>query len=161
MAARPLGKDFQNQQGAVIDRQADVPLQIALLCRTEGLVKQHLPCAMHHGQFLDFIGLAAAYKQRRVGCLAFAGQAGDRMQPARLGQQTELNQAIVKMGQPKINADQKGRRWGGGRGICQSGIICPCSHRQTFERSDQAAASPVSWARLTARPGTMVEMACL
>jgi uncharacterized protein YigE (DUF2233 family) len=30
---------------------------------------------------------------------------------------------MVKMGQPKINADQKGRRWRGGSGVCQSGEV--------------------------------------
>ncbi len=35
MAARTLGKYFQNQKGSVIDRQVDVTLKIALLARTQ------------------------------------------------------------------------------------------------------------------------------
>ena len=74
VAAGTLGKDLEDQQRAVIDRQTDVALQVALLRRAQSLVKQHLFGAVHERQFLDFIGLAAAHKQGRIGGLALASQ---------------------------------------------------------------------------------------
>jgi len=162
VAARALGKYFEDQQGAVIDRQPDVPLQIALLRRAQRLIKEHLLGAMQGREFLDLVGLAAAHEQCRIGCLALAGQTGHRLQPARLGQQPEFDQAFVKMRQTKINADQKGRRCRRLVGVSQSVMgLCAEMPRRPSVRH-QLAASPVSWAlRLTARPGTIVEMACL
>ena len=115
MAAGPLGKDFKDQQRAVIDRHAQMALQIALLCGAERLVEQNLFGPVHEGQFLDFVGFATAHKQRRIGCFAFAGQACNRMQTCRLGQQAKLFEFGVEMRKTKINADQKGRRGSGKR----------------------------------------------
>jgi hypothetical protein len=42
MAARALGKNLEDQQGAVVDRHFQAALEIALLSRTERLVKQNL-----------------------------------------------------------------------------------------------------------------------
>ena len=86
MAARALREDFQNQQGAVIDRQPNVPLQIALLAGAQGLVKQHFLGLVEGSQVTDFIGFAAADKQRRIGGAPFAGDAGDGLHARGLGE---------------------------------------------------------------------------
>ena len=72
MATRALGKYFQDQHGAVVHWQLEVPLQIALLRRTQGLVEQNLCRAMLERQLLDLVGLAAADEQRRIRRPAFA-----------------------------------------------------------------------------------------
>ncbi len=113
VTAGPLGEDFKYQQGAVIDRQADVALQVALLGRTEGLIEEDFLGPMLFGEKLDFIRLAAADKQRRIGCLAFAGDSGNRRQSRRLCQQAQFFQARVKVGQPEIHADKHSERGGG------------------------------------------------
>ena len=58
VGAGALGKNLQNEHGAVIHRQAHVPLQIALLRRTQGLVKQNLLGIGAERKGFDFIGLA-------------------------------------------------------------------------------------------------------
>ncbi len=110
MAARPLGKDFKDEKRPVIDRQSDMTLEIALLGRTERLVKQDFNGAMGLGKQPDFFGLATADKQGRVGGFALAGQTGYRMQTGGFGEQPKFMQPVIEMRQPKINADQQSGR---------------------------------------------------
>ena len=145
VAARTLGKDFQNQQGPVVDRQLQAALEVALLGRTERLVKQHLGGPALLRQRLDFLGFATADKQGRVGGPALARHARNRCHASRLRQQAQLLQLAVKVGMTEINPHQQhGRRgfWGVLQGTQAGGL-----------------SSAVE--KLTARPGTMVEIACL
>jgi len=147
MAARALGKNLENQQGAVVDRQAEHPLQIALLGRAQGLVKQDFAGAGLQRKHLDLVGLAAANEQRGIRRPALADHTGNRLQAGRLGQQAQLFQAGIKIGEAQIDPDQNGQR----------------RRRRGEVLGTQLAG--LSWdsdaAKVTARPGTMVEMACL
>ena len=127
VAAGALGEDFKNQQRAVVDRQADGALQIALLHRAEGLVEQHLLRALGLGQQADFIRLAAADEQRRIGRLALAGDARDRLHAGGLRQQAQLFQLAVEMGGAQVHADQDGSgtfRVGGGGQWGDDSLMC-------------------------------------
>ena len=174
VAARALGKDFQDQQGAVVDRQADGALQVALLHRRERLVEQHFARALALRQQADLLDLAAADEQRRIGRLALAGQARHRLQAGGFGQQAQLLQLAVEMGHPQIHPDQDGGSAFRGGGTGQSGKA-PCQKRQIAiesiaagarrvgaggQNQSDSATSPVA-EKLTGRPGTMVEIACL
>ena len=108
VAAGALGEDFQNQQRAVVDRQADGALQIALLHRAQRLVEQHLLRTLSLGQQADFLCLSAADEQGRIGGLALAGQARDRLHPGSFGQLAEFFQVMVKMRRAEIHAHQDG-----------------------------------------------------
>ena len=121
VAARALGEDFQDQQRAVVHRQADGALQVALLHRAQGLVEQHLLGAFGLGQCADFLGLAAAHEQGRIGRLAPAGQARHGLHAGRLGQQAQLLQVMVEVGRAKIHPHEDcGGTFGGG-GVGQRG----------------------------------------
>ena len=113
MAARALGEDLQDQQGAVVDRHLQMAFQIALLGRAQGLVEQHFLGTVHLGEHADFVGLAAAHEQRRIGHLALAGQACNGTQAGRAGQQAQLFQLAIEMGKAEIHAHQQHWRWRG------------------------------------------------
>ena len=108
MAARPLGKNFEDQQRPVIDRQLQMALKIALLGGAERLVEQHLNGAGFLRQCLDLVGFSAADKQSGVRCPAFTGNALHRLHARCLCQQTKLLKAAVKIRQAQINADKNG-----------------------------------------------------
>ena len=144
MAARTLGEYFQDQQGAVVHRQFEVALQVALLRRTQRLVEQHFRCAVLQCQLLDLVGLAATDKKRSVGRTAFARHMLNRRHAGGSGEQAELFESGVEMRQPQINSDQDGLR-----------------HRATGRFQGVAGSVSSAAVKLTARPGTMVEIACL
>ena len=163
VAAGALGENFQDQERAVVHRQAEFTFQIALLRRAERLVKQHLGGAVEQRQLLDLVGLAAADKQRRVGRAPFAGDFPHRGHASGLRQQAEFFKLFVEMGLPQIDTDQNGlgregvrhSRSGCGFGCgVGRGLRCGCGQVAA------ASVSSTAW-KLTARPGTMVEMACL
>ena len=112
VAAGALREDLQDQQRAVVDRQLHVALEVALLRRAERLVEQDFGGAGLLGQHLDLVGLAAADEQRRVGRLALAGDTGDRLQARGLGQQAQLFEFGIEMGQAQVDADQDRGREG-------------------------------------------------
>ena len=118
MAAGPLGKNLQDQHGAVVDRQLEKTLQIALLRRTQGLVKQNFSCSMCSGQLPDFFSLSATHKQGSIRRLTLAGDARHRLQPGSLRQQTKLFQLAVKMWLTQIDTNQYGVRHEIG-GVCK------------------------------------------
>ena len=117
VSVRALAKDLENQQGTVSDRHVQVALEIALLGRAQRLVEQHFLGAMHLREHADFIGLAAADKQGRIGHLALAGQAGYGLEARGLGQQAKLFELAVKMGKSEVHADQED-----GRGLDMGGV---------------------------------------
>ncbi len=129
MAARALRENVQDQQRAVIDRHAQVPFQVALLRRAQRLVEQDFgrPCAL--GQHRDFIGLARAHEQGRVGRLALAGQAGSDGITGGLRQLAQLFEFAIEVRQAEIDPDKddRGRGGRGGGGLAQQGVIRPRS----------------------------------
>jgi len=114
VAARALGEDLQDQQGAVVDRQAHVPFQVALLRRAEGLVEEDLAGAGFLGELLDLVGLALAHEERGIGCLALRRDAGDRFHARGLGQLAQFLELGVEMGKAQVHPHQDG---GGGRAV--------------------------------------------
>ena len=75
MALSAVTKDVQDQPRPVRHGHAQVTLQVALLGGAERLIEYHAVGRRGGHQGLDFIGLAAAYKQGRVWCSAFGGHA--------------------------------------------------------------------------------------
>ena len=152
------GEDLENQRSAVSHRHAQHALEVALLRRRDGLVEQHGVSLVGIHQQLDLVGLAGADEQRRIGRGAAGDDLGDWRVARGLGQQSQLVQAFVEAtgGGVATEIDTHkngarrlgGRRRGVGRGRGQGG---------GYQAS--AGASP-AW-KLTARPGTTVEIACL
>ena len=104
--ARTLGKDLQNQQGAIVHRQTQMAFEVALLSGGKRLIKQHLRCAMQRGHGFDFIGLARANEHGGVGGFALAGQARNGLQASGQGQLRQFIQLRIKMRQTEINTYQ-------------------------------------------------------
>ncbi len=121
--------------------------QITLLGRAERLVKQNFGGTRVLGQYFDFVRLARADEQRRIRGFAFARHASHRLQACGLREQTQFLQISIKIWQAQINPYQKGESLRFHRGIVRTQL------------AGLSSESPV--AKLTARPGTMVEMACL
>ena len=113
MAARPLCKDFQNEQSAVIHWQLNMALQIPLLRRAERLVKQHFDRSMHVCQSANFIRFATANEQRGIWCFALARNARDRLHASSLGEQPQLFQLSIEMGEAEVHPHQQHRSHGG------------------------------------------------
>ena len=101
-----LGKDLQNQHGAVIHRQAHVSLQIALLRRTQSLVKQDLLCADALGKGFDFIGLARTHKQGGIGRFSAAHKTLDDLKAGGLCKEAQLPELGIEIPSPQVHADQ-------------------------------------------------------
>ena len=165
MALRTLGKDLQDQRGAVGHGHPQVALKIALLGRRQGLVEDHAFGAMHLHQGLDLVGLAAAHKQRRVGCLAARDDPLHRHITRALGQQRQLIERGVEEGAPaEIHTHQhhaRRARLGQRRAIPIIGRQGGGGGCSVAGRGLQAgSAGSAAW-KLTGRPGTTVEMACL
>ncbi len=175
MAACALGKNFEDQQRPVVDRQAQMAFQIALLRRTQRLVEQDLGGARRLGQHFDLVGLAGPHKQGRIGRAPFAGDTVGHPIASRLRQQAKLFERNVKMGQPEIHAHQNDR-WRGVAGrirrvqISSTGLQrcrqprsrgCPVACRIQGVNQEAADSSAPAAENCTGRPGTMVEMACL
>ncbi|MNJ02246.1 hypothetical protein D3C73_1621450 [compost metagenome] len=78
-------------------------------------------------------------------------------------EQAEFFELAVEMGQPEIDTDENGGAFLAGDRIRQAESDMEKARRGCRRAPrDQAAASSFSLAeKLTARPGTMVEMACL
>jgi hypothetical protein len=100
------------------------------------------------------------------GALRLAGDAGDRLQAGGAGELAQLGELGVEVGQPRSTptrmVGRPERSWVSGKNGVRgnSGWKRPARGREP--RSRQLAASPPSAVeKFTARPGTMVEMACL
>ncbi len=119
VAARALREDLEDEEGAVVDGDAEFALQVALLGGRQGLVEDHLARAVQLGEFADFLGFAAADEERRVGRLALADEAGDGREAGGLGEKAELFELGIEMGEAEIDADQNDGAFLAGNGFRQ------------------------------------------
>ena len=110
VAAGTLREDLENEQGPVVDRHPEMSLEVALLCRAQGLIEEDFNSAMVLGQHLDFIGLAAAHEESGVGRLAAGDDAGDRLQPGGLSQQAQFLEFVIEMGETQVHTHQHHER---------------------------------------------------
>ena len=107
VAARALGEDLEDQEGAVVDRQAELALEVALLRRAQRLVEE------------DFAGAGAVRPARLIssalplptnsaasGALRLQMRRATGSQAGGLREQAEFLEFAVEMGQPEIDADQ-------------------------------------------------------
>ena len=117
MAAGALGKNLENQQGPVVDRQLHVALKVALLCRAQRLVEKNFNRTVLLGQKTDFIRLAAADKKRSIRCSAFTNDARYWRKARCLGEQAELFQSAIKMRQTQVYTHEDNGGVGSGRRI--------------------------------------------
>jgi hypothetical protein len=75
-----------------------VALEVALLGRTQGLIKKHLLCLVLLQALADFIGLAPPHKQRGVGRATLANHALRHLVASALRQQGQFVQTGVEVG---------------------------------------------------------------
>ena len=149
VAARALAKNLKDQQCSVIHRKFKVPLKVALLRWAQGLVKQNFGCAQLLGQHFNFVCLAASDEQSSIGSSALASYFVGGLKSGGLGQQAQLFQITIKVWRPEIYPYQNGERF------------YRCKQVGTAQLAAAESASPSAVEKLTARPGTMVEIACL
>ena len=160
-------KISKNEQSPVVDWQTNMALQIALLCRAQCLVEQHLDGSVQQGQGLDLIGLATAHKKCRIRGFSLAGQTGHGSQTTRFlpASPTRASSASkVRQTQSQRRPARSARPWSERRIQTNISNSSPALRFQPFGSStqNQAVISPVSGVlKVTERPGTMVEMACL
>jgi hypothetical protein len=83
-----LTEYFQNYQSTVIHWKPNMTLQVSLLSRAERLIKQYFGGAMLLRHEFNFIRFATAYEQSSVRGTPLTGQAGNRTQACRFGQET-------------------------------------------------------------------------
>ncbi len=95
VAARTLREDVQDQPGAVDHTPLQIPLQVALLARRQGVIDQHQIGAGGLGCGLDLFQLAATDQGRRAGLIDACGERGRHRGARRLGKVGELLQHIV------------------------------------------------------------------
>jgi hypothetical protein len=86
-----------------------VSFKIALLRRTEGLVKKDLDRPMKQSQGFDFVRFASPDKKGSIWGFSFASQTCNWVQAGCFSEQTQFNQIGIKVRQAKINTDQKRR----------------------------------------------------
>lgn len=157
VALRALAEDLEYQQRPVRYRDAEMALQVALLRGGQRLIEEHRLRVVPEHQRLDLVGLAGADEERRIGRLAAADETLDDRIAGRLGELRQLVERRVEPGRAEIDADQD-----------RPGTTAVCLRRDRRSRVSAARiqglqlASGVSavW-KLTARPGTTVEIACL
>ena len=165
VALRALGKDLQDQRSAVSHRNPEVTLQIALLCRRQRLVKNHTFGAVHLHQGLDLISLAAADEQRRIGRLAPCDHPLNGHVASAFGQQRQFVKRRVKgLAFAEIHTDQHHPRGP----VASQGRRLPRLRAQAVGTGHRLAGGlRQAWStgsaalKVTGRPGTTVEIACL
>jgi len=101
VAARALREDFEDEQGAVVDRAVEVPLEVALLAGAERLVEQDLARAELFGKRLDLIGLAAAMNSLASGALRLQVLRATGSSPAVSASSPSSSSSESKWGKPR------------------------------------------------------------
>ena len=129
-------------------------LEVALLCRADSLIEKNFVGAKLLRQHLYFISFTAANKQRGIWSSSFAGDVLYRLEARCLGQQAELFKLVVEIGQAQIDTHKYDQRPAAGFNLIR--LAREVLRTQLAGLSSESAAE-----KFTARPGTMVEMACL
>jgi hypothetical protein len=156
MALGTQCEDVQNQAAAIDHPAFEGALQVALLTGRQVMIEHHDVSFVKPQRITDLGHLALAGKHGRVGACPLAGYDGQRLRAGAADQQSELGKALGVVALAEIELNQY-RPFAAGRTLEHqddglNGI------RRTA-RSNQSASA--SWAKLTGRAGTTVEMACL
>ena len=104
--ARPLGKDVEDQTGAVDHPTLKQTLQVALLGRGQGMIEDDQVGRGGRDQVLEFVGLARADEEPRVGAGAAPGQGADHLGTGRAGEQVELLTLVRLSRAAQVQLDQ-------------------------------------------------------
>ena len=119
MGTSALGKDIQDQAGAIQHPAFDYPFQVALLGRTQGMIEQHHIRFDLADQCGQLVALAGADEQGRIGSIALAGELRRRLHAAGGNQMVELIQVFAPHGVREVQMHQNGTFTGAG-----SGLLC-------------------------------------
>jgi hypothetical protein len=142
VAARTTGEDVEDEFGAVHDRHFPVPVQVALLDRRDFVIEEHETDLIIGQHLPDLIGLAGTDAHARIGARSTDDYTALRTQPRRAGECIEfVERRLVAQPAAEGNANQQAAD-GIGVGIRVQLSCASC------------------W-KLTGRPGTTVEIACL
>jgi hypothetical protein len=151
------GENLQDQPGSVEHLDAQPLLEVALLCRRQGLVENHaLPTGLLY-QKLDLVGFARANEQRRIGRLATSRQACHRLVACRLRQKRQLVERRIEAGRAHTEVDTNQNRLGlrdhGGRIHPRLGLRGRKKRKRRPARARAISLScPTPWCR--SRPGS-------
>jgi len=167
MSARALGKDIENQTGAIQHPALELTLQVPLLTGTEGMI-EHDNLGLMQLHFLrDFLQLAGTDKGAGIGHGAAAHDKSHRITARRQNQLLKLARIfpLVFAGYGEVN---KNCAFAGRRALKKQAYL-ECGEQTLRHRSaagrDQLSPSSSSggfcMGMRTTREGTTVEMACL
>jgi hypothetical protein len=124
-----------------------VSLKIALLRRTQGLIEQDFSRPGIESEQFDLVRFAGSDKKSGIRRSSFAGDARDWLQARCLRKQTEFLQISIEVRETQIDPHEKNEGFG--------------FHRRIIRTQLAGLSSDSLVAKFTARPGTMVEIACL
>jgi len=106
MALRPLGKDVQDQSGAVDHPGFQFGFQVALLRGRQDVVEHHHFSATGRYRGGDFGHLASAGEIGRVRLVAPAADQADLGQTGACAKQAELGNGIIVVALAEVERDQ-------------------------------------------------------
>ncbi len=104
--ARPLGKDIEDQAGAIQHPAGEHPFQVTFLAGRQGVVEDHHVRFLQHRGLVDFLGLAAAHEQTGIGPVATGSDGGDRGGAGRDHQLREFKQVVGVRFTGKVHVNQ-------------------------------------------------------
>src|SRR5712692_8824278 len=149
-----LGEDVQDQTRAVDDRAAERLLQIALLRGRQVVIENRERGALLLQSSPDLLDFSGTREMGGVGSLAAPAHQGPRADSGAGGKQAELFDVLGVSAHTEIQAHEHG----------SVALRQTLSHRARSEAITspyQPSGEEWSTARLTAREGTTVEIACL
>ena len=150
--------------GAVGHRHAQVALEVALLRRADSAWSKITPCApVASTRALISSALPEPTNSAGSGALRRATTRATGTSPADCGQQGQfVERGVEARIRAEVDADEHGTRGSAPRGAAEGRRRSSRSAGRRRDARRLQAGSPVSLAwKLTARPGTTVEMACL
>ena len=144
-ATGALRKNVEYQRRAVEYPELQFLLEIALLRRRQGGVKNDQPGICRFGKRLEFLDFAGANIEGRVRTSAAHERMACDREPGRLRQLRQLGRGVSVLATPELDADEEG---------AVGALAAVRLDLEDAQATDSAA-------RLTGRAGTTVEMACL
>src|SRR5690606_28051142 len=114
VAARALGKDVEDERGAVDDHALQLALEVALLAWRQRVIEDHDVGAVRTQCLADLLNLAAASEKLGVGRGALAMHHGFDAGAGPERKQLELRQALLDRALTEVELDENRTLSGGG-----------------------------------------------
>jgi len=153
VALRALGENVEDQPRAIDDGATERLFEVALLHRRQVVIEHRERGALLLQSSLDLLDLSGTCEMGGVGPVAPPAHQRPRLNSGAGGQLPELFDAFIVAALAKIQAHEDGK-------LALRRTLNHCVRSETITNPYQLSGE-CSTARLTAREGTTVEMACL